>query len=175
MTIRIARAHDAAQIQAIYAPIVAQTPISFEIEAPTVAQMRERVAQTLRQYPWLVSIDEHGALEGYAYACRHRERAAYLWCVDTAAYVRADRRGRGIGAALYRALLAELVTLGYYQAFAGIALPNDASIALHESVGFVPVGVYRNAGFKLGAWHDVGWWQKALQPLRPPSTPIPFR
>jgi L-amino acid N-acyltransferase YncA len=174
MTIRIARAHDAPEIHAIYAPIVETTAISFEIEPPTVAQMRERVVETLRQFPWLVSVDDHGSVQGYAYACRHRERAAYQWCVDTAAYVRSDRRGCGMGTRLYQALFAELVTLGYYQAFAGITLPNDASVALHESVGFVPVGVYRNVGFKLGAWRDVGWWQKSLQPLRTPSTPIPF-
>lgn len=123
-----------------------------------------------------MSVDAAGEVQGYAYAGRHRERAAYQWAVDTSVYVRADARGRGVGRALYAALFDQLVALGYFQAFAGIALPNAGSVALHESVGFAPLGVYRNVGYKFGAWHDVGWWQKSLQPLRAePAAPASYR
>jgi phosphinothricin acetyltransferase len=172
MPIRVARPDDAQAIAAIYAPIVANTTISFELEPPSVDEMRARIVATLERLPWLVSEDDAGALDGYAYASKHRERAAYQWSVDVSAYVREDTRGKGVGKRLYNALCVELVQLGYFQAFAGIALPNAASVALHEAVGFRPLGVYRNVGFKLGAWHDVGWWQKAL---REPAAPSPLR
>jgi phosphinothricin acetyltransferase len=170
MQIRVARPDDAAAIAAIYAPIVANTSISFEIEPPTVDEMRGRIAATLERLPWLVSEDDSGAVNGYAHAGKHRERPAYQWSVDVTAYVREDARGMGVGKRLYGALLAELVQLGYFQAFAGIALPNEASVALHEAVGFQPLGVYRSVGFKFGAWRDVGWWQR---PLREPADPSP--
>ncbi len=108
------------------------------------------------------------------YASRHRERAAYRWSVDVTAYVREDARGRGVGKRLYTRLFEALSRLGYHQAFAGIALPNAASVALHEAVGFAPLGIYRDVGFKLGAWHDVGWWQRALREPGPPVEPIAF-
>jgi phosphinothricin acetyltransferase len=175
MNLRIATPDDAEAITAIYAPIVADTAISFELEPPTVAEMRSRVEATLQRLPWLVSLDAQGRVDGYAYASRHRERAAYQWSVDTSAYVHADARGRGVGRRLYLALFDELVKLGYYQAFAGIALPNAASVGLHEAVGFEPLGVYRQVGFKHGAWRDVGWWQKTLQaPQGEPAPPRPF-
>ncbi len=173
MPIRDATPDDAAAILAIYAPIVIETSISFELEPPTEADMRARIAATSAILPWLVLDDAagSGSVAGYAYAGRHRERAAYRWSVDTTAYVRQDLRGQGIGKALYLALFDRLVALGYYQAFAGIALPNDASVSLHEAVGFEALGIYRRVGFKLGAWRDVGWWQKELQPLSPSDTP----
>jgi len=174
MSIRTATPDDAAAIAAIYAPIVRDTAISFELEAPDANEMRSRLLATLKTLPWLVSLDTAGEVDGYAYASRHRERPAYQWSVDTTAYVRADRRGHGIGKALYAALFGELVALGYFQAFAGIALPNAASIALHESVGFAPLGIYRDVGFKRGAWHDVGWWQRALQPVGEPQPPLAY-
>ena len=121
----------------------------------------------------MVSEDDEGRVDGYVYASRHRERAAYQWSVDVTAYVRDDRRGQGIGKRLYARLFEELARLGYFQAFAGIALPNAASVALHESVGFEPVGVYRKVGYKLGAWHDVGWWQRALQPAPASASTAP--
>ena len=97
--------------------------------------------------------------------------------MDVTAYVHEDARGTGVGKRLYQALFKELAGLGYFQAFAGIALPNAASVALHESVGFEHIGVYRNVGFKLGAWHDVGWWQKELRSSAgqaEPAAPAPF-
>src|SRR5262245_52614037 len=154
--IRVARLDDADAIAAIYAPIVTDTAISFESSPPGADVMRERIAETLKSFPWLVCEDASGRVNGYAYAGRHRERPAYRWSVDTTVYVREDARGQGVGKALYEALLGRLVDLGYFQAFAGITLPNVASVALHEVVGFTPLGIYRNVGFKLQAWHDVG-------------------
>jgi len=174
MTIRTATPADAEAITAIYAPIVANTSISFELAPPSVEEMCGRIEKTLHNLPWLVSEDAQGAVNGYVYASKHRERPAYQWSVDVTAYVREDARGLGVGKRLYQALFAELATLGYFQAFAGIALPNDASVALHESVGFEPIGVYRKVGFKLGAWHDVGWWQKELRVPSDPVAPNPF-
>ncbi len=101
-------------------------------------------------------------LLGYAYGSRHRERSAYRTSADVTAYVAESTRRAGVGRAMYVELLAQLKRKGFHAAFGGIALPNQASIALHESVGFTPVGVYREVGFKLGRWHDVGWWQRIL-------------
>ena len=125
--------------------------------------MRRRIVATLARLPWLVSVDARGCVDGYAYASRHRERAAYRWAVDVSAYVREDARGKGVGRRLYTRLLAELAALGYFQACAGIALPNASSVALHEAVGFRPAGIYPQIGYKLGRWRDVGWWVRPLQ------------
>ena len=175
MKIRTATPDDAAAIAAIYAPIVLETTISFEWVPPSVDDFRARIARTLAKYPWLVALDAGDRVAGYVYASSHRDPPSYQWSVTTSVFVRDDCRGRGTGKALYTQLFAQLVALGYYRAFAGIALPNAASVALHESVGFRPLGVYENVGFKFGAWRDVGWWQKELQPLmadpQPPRAP----
>ena len=170
MQIRPATLDDAAAIQAIYAPVVRDTCISFELVPPTLDEMRGRIASST--LPWLVGLDRAGAVNGYVHASRHRERAAYQWSVDMTAYVRDDCRGQGVGKALHLHLLDLLTKAGYCQAFAGIALPNAASVALHESLGFEHLGTYRNVGFKKDAWHDVGWWQKTLQL---PPRPLPPR
>lgn len=171
MLIRPARPADAEAVRAIYAPIVRDTTISFELEPPSVEDMRGRIAATETVVRWLVGVDETDAVIGYVYAGRHRERAAYRWSVDVSAYVREDCRGRGVARALYDRLFDWLTAAGYCQAFAGIALPNAASVALHESLRFDPVGVFRNVGFKHGAWHDVGWWQRQLQLPASPQAP----
>jgi phosphinothricin acetyltransferase len=170
--IRLAAPEDAAGILAIYAPIVRDTIISFELEPPALDEMRRRIEATLTKLPWLVCELDRRIL-GYAYASRHRERAAYQWSVDVSVYVADGLRGQGLGRRLYAPLLGILADLGYYSALAGIVLPNPASVGLHEAMGFKPIGVYRNIGYKLGAWHDVGWWQCQLREYednpRPPQ------
>jgi L-amino acid N-acyltransferase YncA len=170
--LRLARPADAEAVHAIYAPIVRATPISFELEVPDVDEMRARIAKTLPLFPWLVW-EAGGVLAGYAYASRHRDRRAYQWSVDVTCYVRQASRGRGVGTALYRKLIAILRRQGFFNAYAGITLPNPASVALHEGVGFRPVGVYRNVGYKAGAWRDVGWWACEIAPPMPdPPEPL---
>ncbi len=163
--IRAATEQDAAAIQQIYAPFCLDSAVSFEVQPPTVTEMRQRLQKITAQYPWLVC-EIAGQVAGYAYACAHRERAAYRWAVDVAVYIGAGQRRLGVGRALYASLFRILVLQGYYQAYAGITLPNPGSVGLHEAMGFTPVGVYRNVGYKAGAWRDVGWWGLSLQPGR---------
>jgi L-amino acid N-acyltransferase YncA len=170
--IRLVAPQDASAIAGIYRPIVESTPISFETEAPDEAEMRGRIEQTLRTYPWLVC-EQDGCIAGYAYASRHHDRAAYQWSVDSSVYVQAGRRHSGVGRGLYTSLFRLLAAQGYFNVYAGITLPNPASVGLHESVGFERVGVYRSVGYKTGAWHDVGWWQLSLRSHD--SSPPPVR
>ncbi len=149
---------DAAACAAIYAPYVRHTAISFEIEPPTAAEMTRRIAGAIC---WLVA-ERDGAVVGYAYATRHRERAAYRWACDVSVYVAGEEHGRGVGRALLETLLDTLATSGFRMACAGVALPNPASEGLHRSLGFVDVGVFRAIGWKHGAWHDVLWMQRHL-------------
>jgi L-amino acid N-acyltransferase YncA len=153
---------DAAACAGIYAPYVRETPISFELHPPTEAELADRIERYSSTHAWLVAEDA-GAVVGFAYACPHRERAAYRWAADVSVYVDREHRGRGIGRRLYAALLPLLRSQGLYTACAGVTLPNEASVGLHESFGFRPVGVYRRIGFKAGAWWDVGWWQLELR------------
>ena len=160
--IRLATLSDAEAIAAIYRPVVETTTISFETVAPDRDEMAKRLADTLVSHPWLVC-EVDGRVAGYAYATKHRVRAAYQWSVDTSVYVDAACRRSGVGRGLYQSLFAILAAQRFVNAFAGIALPNAASVALHEAAGFEPLGVYRRVGFKLGAWHDVGWWQLSIR------------
>lgn len=173
LSIRLATPDDAVAIQAIYAPYILDSATSFETEVPTVAELAERIAKTLTYFPWLVS-EESGHVVGYAYASAHRERAAYGWAVDVSVYIAEGHQRRGIGRQLYEALFARLRQQGFYTAIAGITLPNPGSVGLHESLGFTLVGTYHNIGFKAGAWRDVGWWEKPLQPPTE-SEPAPTR
>lgn len=172
-TIRLATGADAEQVQTIYAPYCS-TPISFESEPPSVADVRGRIEKTLAQCPWLVCVNG-GEMFGYAYAFRHRERAAYRWSIDATVYVRQGQHRRGLGRALYTALFSVLPLQGYVNAYAGVTLPNPGSVGLHRAMGFEPVGIYKHVGFKLGAWYDVAWFQRDLQPLPiEPSDPVPL-
>jgi phosphinothricin acetyltransferase len=173
--IRLAREDDARFITAIYGPIVRDTPISFEVDPPDAAEFAQRIRNTLVQYPWLVD-ERDGVIAGYAYASQHHVRVAYQWSADVTVYIDERYRRAGVGRGLYTSLFNVLVQQGYYNAYAGITLPNPGSVGLHEAMGFVPVGVYRGVGFKLGRWYDVGWWQLALrQKTASPVPPVPFQ
>lgn len=169
--IRLAAPADGAQLSAIYAPLVRDTAISFEVDPPDAAEMARRVAESLPAFPWLVA-DAGGEVLGYVYASKHRARAAYLWSVDTTVYIDARVRRGGVGRALYTTLFGILTLQRFCNAYAGISLPNPGSVGLHEAVGFEKVGVYRGVAYKLGAWHDAGWWERVIQ-SRPSSPPAP--
>ena len=148
---------DARAVQAIYAPYVTDTIISFEDVPPDIVEVERRIAAILPKYPYLVA-EEDGRIVGYAY----RTRSAYRTSVDVTVYVASGAQRRGVARCLYSRLLPAAARLGYHAAFAGIALPNEASVGLHEAMGFEPVGIYREVGRKFDAWHDVGWWQRLL-------------
>lgn len=166
--IRPAREADAAALLDIYRPYVESTAISFELVVPTVPEFADRIVKVLSGWAWLVA-EMNSRCVGYAYASAHRERPAYRWSVETTAYVHSDFHRKGIGRALYLNLLSALSELGFCNAFAGVSLPNEKSLALHASVGFEPIGVFRSVGRKFGVWHDVAWFQRALRLAAPPS------
>lgn len=174
--IRLATEDDAPGLDAIYGPVVRDTAISFELDPPSLGEMRTRVRTTLEQWPWLVAEDvppagSAPALLGYAYAGPFRARPAYRWTVETTVYVHPECQRRGVGRALYTALLDILRIAGYRNVVGGITLPNPPSVALHERFGFRHVGTFPNAGFKLGGWRDVGFWQIDLRGGEPPAAP----
>lgn len=162
--LRPATPADAPAICAIYNPYVRDTAISFE-EAPVAeSDMAQRIAETVRRYPWLVAEDD-GRLLGYAYASQWRTRSAYRFAVETTVYVASEAPRRGVGTALYRALIGELRAAGFHCAMGGIALPNPASVALHEKLGFRQVAQFREVGWKFDRRIDVGYWQLLLAPM----------
>lgn len=159
--IRPVRAEDAAAICAIYNHYIANTIISFEEDVLDVAAMERRIADITAAYPWFVA-EEAGRIVGYSYAGVWRTRMAYRYTVESTIYLAPDATGKGYGTALYGALLEALTAAGFRAVLGGIALPNAASVALHEKCGFVKVGHLPKVGFKLGRWIDVGYWQREL-------------
>ena len=172
-TIRLATTADAAQCAAIYGPHVSGSAVSFEMEPPSAEDVAGRIANTLQRFPWLVCADGD-EVAGYAYAGPHRQRAAFQWAVEVSVYVKDGRQRQGVGRGLYTSLFACLRVLGYFKAYAVIALPNDASVGLHEALGFRHIGTFNDIGYKLGLWHPVGYWELTLQPPAPPSDPVPL-
>jgi len=160
---------DAATCVAIYAPYVTDSVISFETRPPSADQFAERIAAHAATHAWLVMHDD-ARMVGYAYAHRFSERAAYDWSCEVSVYLDRELRRTGAGRALYEALFARLADRGYRRAFAGITLPNEASVGLHRALGFEPVGVYRQVGWKNGAWHDVAWMQRTISDAPDPPT-----
>jgi L-amino acid N-acyltransferase YncA len=175
VNVRVAdAARDAPRVAEIYRPYVEQTIISFEEVAPTTDQMADRMRSTLAWTPWLVA-DEDGRVVGYAYATRHRERAGYRWSVDISVYLEPEAAGRGIGGALYRELLDLPRRQRFVNVYAGITLPNDASVGLHRAIGMEQIGTYERVGYKFGQWLGVTWFGMRLtEPAEPPREPIPF-
>lgn len=168
--IRDARRSDAAAIRDIYAPFVKSTAVTFETEVPPLDAFERALSDPL--YPWLVFV-RYGEVTGFAKGSRFHERAAYAWSVEVTVYLAERSRGSGAGKRLITSLLELLREQGYANAFAGIALPNPASVGLFESLGFERCALHRNVGYKLGTWHDVGWWQKALGPYPHEPRPVP--
>lgn len=161
---------DAGAVAAIYRPAVERSIATFEELPPEPGEMADRIQATLQQTPWLVA--EAGGVVGYAYAVQHRERVGYRWSVDVSAYVDPRHHREGIGQRLYEVLLTILQRQGFVNAYAGVALPNPASVALHERIGMRRIGVYERVGYKLGAWVDVAWFGMRLaDPPEPPSEP----
>ncbi|UZK69113.1 GNAT family N-acetyltransferase [Sphingomonas sp. S1-29] len=179
IAIRAAEAGDAAAIAAIYAPFVIGGTVSFETEAPDTRAMRVRITASDGYYPWLVATnggEGGGGVLGYAYAGRWRDRPAYRYVVETSIYLAGEAQQRGTGRLLYEALIDTLRAQGFTQAIGVLALPNDASITLHEQMGFRRAGVYREVGYKFGRWIDVGYWQCELNDSAvPPVEPRAFK
>jgi len=162
--IRDARAADAARLAAIYNHYVARTVVTFEVDPVDTDEMRGRVAAVQGDgLPWLVAGDDAGDVIGYAYATRWRARAAYRHSVESSIYLAPEAVGRGIGRSLYQRLLERLRADGLHTVIGGAALPNPASVALHEALGFTQVAHLREVGRKFGRWIDVGYWQLQLR------------
>jgi phosphinothricin acetyltransferase len=175
VAIRLAGPADAEAIAAIYGPYCTDSRISFEEEAPGASEMARRIEGDRPGFhPWYVA-EEDGTILGYAASSPFRTRPAYRWSVETGIYLAPGAQGRGIGRALLETILATLERQGYVSAIGAIALPNPASVALHEKLGFENVGAYRGTGFKQGQWLDVGLWQKDLAPRsNRPAEPVPY-
>lgn len=159
--IRLAIREDAENLLEIYRPYVENTVVSFELVPPTVSEFGQRINLVLEQWVWLVA-ELDGVIVGYAYGSAHRPRQAYHYSVETSAYVHEKYQRRGIAAKLYQELLSRLAKLGYANAYAGIALPNDASVQFHCQAGFTHIGVFPDVGRKFDRWHDVAWMHRPI-------------
>lgn len=169
VTIRISKVEDADDCRTIYAPYVRDSAISFEESPPTESEFQERIRNKIESYPWLVCEHENEVI-GFAYAGQHRSRDAYQWSVESSVYVSEESQRAGVAKGLYNSLFETLRLQGFYNVYAGTALPNPPSVEFHQAMGFEPVGVYQNVGHKQGEWHDVKWWHLILQP--PVSDPV---
>jgi L-amino acid N-acyltransferase YncA len=172
--IRVAIASDAKEIRDIYAPNIIHTAYTFETEVPSVAEFEQRIKKYTEKFPWLVCL-VNGKIAGYVYATSHRDREAYQWTCESSVYIHDDFKGKGIGKRLYAVLFELLKQEGYKTIYAGITLPNDASVLLHEKCGFKHFATYENVGYKLGAWQKVGWWKLQINDYdQKPSPPLKF-
>lgn len=170
--IRLATPADAAAMLAIYSPYVRDTSITFETEVPSVSSFADRIETYLQNWPWLVC-EINGIVAGYAYATRHRERMGYQWSVECSVYIHDDHFRKGIAHQLYEKLFALLKMQGFTTVYAVINLPNDRSVAFHESMGFTYFTTYEKVGYKLGKWKNVGWWQLRLNEFPDePAAPV---
>ncbi len=177
VTFRPARPEDGAALQAIYAPYVRETTITFELEPPDPAEFSGRISRCLTQFPWIVC-EVDGVIAGSAYASELRERPAYQWNAELSLYLAPAFQRQGLGGALLTALLELLLLQGYRYAYACITASNQNSVRMHRRFGFDEVGRFPRAGYKLGEWHDVLWLAKSLPDGEAfeavPSPPLPF-
>lgn len=175
LALRLAQASDGPALAALFAPYVRDTAITFQENAPGAAAFSAKVTELLPSFPFLV-VEEEGRVLAYAYASPHRALPAYRWCAEVSVYAHLEARAKGAGSRLYTALHAILERQGYVNLYAGITLPNEASVRLHEKFGYRPFARFEKVGFKRGAWHDVGWWEKRFDSnMRTPAAePRPF-
>ena len=172
--IRLATENDARGILSIYAPYIENTSFTFETEVPSIKEFAERINTYLKQWPWLVC-EVDGVIAGYAYATKYRERTAYQWCTESSIYIHDDFQRAGIARGLYRALLDILQIQGFRNVYAVINLPNEKSVAFHESCGFEYFATYDHVGYKLGKWKNVGWWRLVVNEFGDePTAPVKF-
>jgi phosphinothricin acetyltransferase len=173
-TIRLAKPADASSILNIYIPFIINSAITFETEVPSTDAFAQRIITYQENWPWLV-YETEGVIAGYAYATKHRERAAYQWCVESSVYVNNDYQQRGIAKALYTTLFEILQYQGCRNVYAGITLPNDKSVGFHKGFGFSWLADYTNIGYKLNKWNTVSWWQLQLNDYSDdPVAPVKF-
>jgi L-amino acid N-acyltransferase YncA len=172
--VRLATELDAAQIREIYSPNVLENAISFETEVPSIKEMKTRIQTFLQKYPWIVCV-VNGEIAGYVYASKHRDREAYQWSCECTVYMNNSFKGKGIGKELYQLLFQILKLQQFRNVYGVITLPNQPSVAIHESCGFKHFATYENIGYKFGKWHSVGWWKLQINEydLQPPP-PLKF-
>ena len=164
--IKTVSAEDTQRLLEIYKPYVEETAITFEYEVPSVQEFEKRISNTIERYPYLVA-EEDGQVLGYAYASTYYARTAYDWTTELSIYLNEDARGRGLGSQLYGALEEELEKRGFLRFLACIAIPNEASIAMHEKRGYIQVAHFPKVGYKFEQWHDIVWMQKTIDgPVR---------
>ncbi len=174
MNIRVAELADASGMLDIYRPFVENTSFTFENVCLSIAEFQSRISHYLENYPWLVA-DNNGEIAGYAYAARHRERVAYQWSVEVSVYIHEKYYRQGLAQKLYEELFRLLKLQGFRNVYAVINLPNDPSVAFHESMGFIWFATYEQVGYKLGKWKNVGWWHKVINEFTDdPAPPAPF-
>ena len=174
ISIRLATPGDAQAILNIYAPYIQNTSFTFETEVPSIDAFKERIRACLQNWPWLVC-EINGTIAGYAYGAKYRERVAYQWCVESSVYVHDDFQRTGVAKALYSALIEMVRMQGFTNLYAVINLPNEKSVSFHESMGFEYFATYKNVGYKLGRWKNVGWWQLQLNDyVMEPKAPVKF-
>ncbi len=167
LRIRMAEEKDAAALLEIYRPYIATT-VTFEYEVPTVEEFARRVRHTLEHYPYLLC-EEDGRVLGYAYAHRARERAAYQWDAELSVYISGDAHGRGVGRALYSALMELVEAQGVRNLYGVITGENERSIRFHKMLGFEVAGVHHRTGYKNGKWLDVVDMEKHIDGEDPPA------
>ncbi|MBK9247554.1 MAG: N-acetyltransferase [Ignavibacteria bacterium] len=160
-SIRLISESDTESVLAVYAPFILNSDVTFEYEVPTVVEFAERISSHTVEFPWLVCLSGD-CIVGYAYAGKHRTRAAYQWSPELTVYLSEDVQGKGIARILYETLFAILKLQGYYTVFAGVTMPNTNSEGLHKAMGFEEIGIFKKVGFKHGKWHDTKWFQLHL-------------
>lgn len=172
--LRLAKPADSGDILAIYAPYIEKTSFTFETDVPSPEAFAERISSYLESWPWLVC-EVDGVIAGYAYAARYRERVAYQWSVESSVYIHDDHQRKGIARILYSALFKILKRQGFRNVYAVINLPNEKSVAFHESLGFSYFATYEQVGYKLGQWKNVGWWRLIVNEFgQEPAAPVLF-